>query len=224
MMMGYILEVVIAVLLAVTISYCWKLSRKISALQEGKKELGRFIEDFNSSIKRAEQNINQIREVSTETDKKLVEHIQKARFLANDLSFLMDKGENVAETLEHFINTSRSINKTILSSTKFPTGQSAARPEPKISKPGMMLPPERGEQQQQSRPVPEQSMTPSKKYALDNVLAQIAARKAHANSPSTPNKPSAQKPADKPKITGIEEVFDRQRLAESLKATQRMEQ
>ncbi len=104
-----VLDVVIALLLFVTIVYCWRLSRKLALLHQGKEEMRDFINDFNSAISRADESIAQLKLLSAETDGQLKEDIQKARFLANDLAFLVEKGDNMADELEHFIADARNV-------------------------------------------------------------------------------------------------------------------
>ncbi len=96
-------DLVISALLAVTILYSWRLNRKIATLHEDRAELIEVLGVFNDSVQKAEGHINELKTLSAETDEQLLEHINKARFLANDLSFLMEKGEVVADTLEHYI-------------------------------------------------------------------------------------------------------------------------
>ena len=210
------LDVAIAFLLLVTIGYCWKLSKRITLLHQGKEDLNHFIKDFNNAIIRAEDNIVQLKELGSETDEKLREDIRKARFLANDLSFLMDKGENVADTLEHFISTSRG-------SFSNPPGSSRTGPTSTLTSPGARraannIAPEQEAARKKS--LPSQQMTPTKKQALDDVLSQIAARKAAKPQSKAEATTSA---AANNGEGGMERAFNPQRIKQSLKATQRVE-
>lgn len=111
-MIGTILDIVIAFLLLATVIYCIKLSRKITLIHQGKEELNEFIRDFNDAIVRAEDNIAELKDIGSDTEEKLQEHVQKARYLANDLSFLMDKGEKISSNLEHNLNMSKVVAKS----------------------------------------------------------------------------------------------------------------
>ena len=175
---GLILDGIISLLLVTTIIYCWKLGRKITQLKQGKKELAEFLLEFSDSIKKAESNISELKELGSRTDEVLCEHIKKARFLANDLSFLMGKGENVAEALEHFIEAARPTRRNLLRDDRpFPA---AVPPTAIIRKDGNR--PVSGSLQKPTiikarKPA---EMSPSKKQALEDALSQIANRKTKA--------------------------------------------
>lgn len=215
MMANLFLDGIITILLVVTISYCWRLSKKIALLNESRHELNQFLENFNSAIFRAENNITQLKVLGGDADEKLCEHIQKARFLANDLSFLMDKGEHVADDLEHKISISRSVSRNIPSGAAPPRPSTVAKPHhaagQQMAKPFF---PTTGKINEGSgagnRLPPQDAMTPSKKQALDEVLSHIAARKTQSNRPSLVAQPVAIPPEDK------NSAFSRRRLAESL--------
>ena len=118
-----ILNILISLLLVITIIFCFSLSRRISRFNSNKKELARFLLDFNDAIKKAEGNINMLKEMGTQVDDNLKSQIKKARFLANDLSFLSEKGESVAQNLESTITISRDLRRKANTSMS-PSGSS----------------------------------------------------------------------------------------------------
>lgn len=168
-----ILNVFIALLLLITIIFCLILSKRISAFNSNKKELGKFLLDFNDSIIRAEKNINLLKDMGSQVDENLKVQIKRARFLANDLSFLSEKGETVAQNLEGKIHLSRDVQKRIVSDNlinnnfiketqiKEPLANSDSfKPKAAINNSA------------------EKSMiSPSKRQALDAILQEIAKRK-----------------------------------------------
>jgi len=241
-----LLDYVIASLLVMTVLYCWKLSRKIALLHASKHELNQFIEDFNQAIERAEHNIVQLKEAGEEADLHLKDHVNKARFLANDLSFLMEKGENTADRLEHLIELSKEhlrpekAIRTMGWRGKSPTSQMPPSPMPsaparhnsaktdtitadiqngpdKITESNQKplvqatraatppAAPTRSSSPAIAQKIPPQqaaSSTPSqmpasKRQALDDVLAQIAQRKAEITK-KTPPSTTTSSPASRP--------------------------
>lgn len=104
-------NIVISILLLATVAYSISLSRKLSNLQKTKGELQHFLLEFDRSIQVAEQHISTLKALSQAADKSLKDQIEKARFLANDLSFLSEKGEAVADTLEVKIDQYRSLEQ-----------------------------------------------------------------------------------------------------------------
>lgn len=85
-----------AVLLVITIFYCLKLNRRIRVLQDSKSEFSRLIERFDNVTKRAQESIAELQTVSHKVDEKLSGKLDKANFLADDLAFMIEKGNKVA--------------------------------------------------------------------------------------------------------------------------------
>ncbi|MCB2082009.1 MAG: hypothetical protein KDD76_05175, partial [Rickettsiales bacterium] len=107
-----LLDLLMIALLGTTVGYCVTLSRKVAQLRKGRQEMAEFIGEFNTAIVRAEDNITRLKELSQMTDATLKEHISRAEYLANDLSFLADRGETIAKSLDQSINQSRGLRPT----------------------------------------------------------------------------------------------------------------
>ena len=105
-----ILDVVVATLLLATIFYAWKLSRSISSFKESRKEMAEFINQFGSAIVQAEDSITKLKTLNKEIDSDMRVNIERARFLANDLSFLIHKGNDVANKLENNFDVPKTAN------------------------------------------------------------------------------------------------------------------
>jgi hypothetical protein len=188
--MDIILNSVIAVLLIVTIAYCWRLSKKISLLNSSKQDLMRFLDEFNSSISRAERNINELKQMGSIVDETLKQQIKKARFLANDLSFLTEKGEQIADNLEGRISENRTPPKRFVKDT---TGNDVeindtARKSMVNQAMGIQNISQKPKTTQDFKPIATKAptmqtsstdakMPPSKRQALELVLSEIARRK-----------------------------------------------
>lgn len=220
-MSGLILDTIIAMLLFVTVIYCIRLSKKIAIIHEGKEELRQFIQEFNQAIVRAEDNISQLRQLGGETNEKLQEHVKNARFLANDLSFLMEKGQKISHSLEHNISMSRSAmtlppkqashtsKKTVATPKKTP--QQTPKQEDKVNQIESLL--NEVKNLRPTTPEVEQvpaapEMTAEKRQALDDALSQISSRQRNATPPASapatapqapttaePDAPATQEPA-----------------------------
>lgn len=193
------LEILVVLLLVVTVIFAWKLSKRINELQRSKEEMARFILDFDAAIKRAQTNIEDLKTLGEETDNQLVDHINKARFLANDLSFLMEKGNNVADALEHYIEQSKSSR----SQSNPPTSS----PKPQVKKEPLT---------QLVTKQPPSKMTPSKKRALDEVLSQIAAKKKPPPEAPRPAQQAAPNGESKPKANALEQAMNKRRLEQAM--------
>jgi hypothetical protein len=178
MSVGFTLNIIIALLLIITIFYCIRLSKRIANFNSSKTELSKFLDEFNKSILRAEKNIVELKNLGNNVDDNIQTQIKKARFLANDLSFLAEKAENVAVTLENKINMSRDIYRKVAADSIIT--QSTA--QGKVGVKGEEVFRARNQSgvdyQSGSKPNP----NASKKGALDNLLRQIAQKKTEINS------------------------------------------
>lgn len=101
-----LMDVVIACLLAVTSVYCWRLNGKIGAFKSAKQEMDQIIRAFDSSIRQAHDSISILKAASTDKNIQVIRDLEKIRYLANDLAFLVEKGEKIASSLEGSIRQS----------------------------------------------------------------------------------------------------------------------
>ncbi len=93
----------LAVLLMITISYCYKLNVKIRQLQDGRSELAAMIAMFDKSTERATASLSELQGVSKKITEALQLKIDKANFLADDLAFLIEKSTKLTNQLEQQI-------------------------------------------------------------------------------------------------------------------------
>lgn len=177
--MDMILNIIVSVLLVVIIVLFIVFSRRIAVFNASKKELAIFLEGFQQSILRAERNINELKAMGDQVDENLKSQIKKARFLANDLSFLTEKGENVANSLDNRISMSRDLTKKV-PNTNNPRGDKSTPITQAISAVDSAV---RNKNMANSGDniasgKAKNQMSPTKKQALDSLLRQIAKKKS----------------------------------------------
>lgn len=97
------LDTALLLLLAATILYAWRLNKKLGSFRNAKQEFIDIITEFNKAVATAESNLLKLQNLTNETEHDFKERMDKARFLANDLSFLIHKGSGVADKLERMI-------------------------------------------------------------------------------------------------------------------------
>jgi hypothetical protein len=182
-----ILDIVVSILLFTTIVYCWRLSKKIATLRENRKELEIFLKEFNDSINRASVSIATLKTLTQDADGKLKDKIDKARFLANDLSFLSYKGSGVADKLEGFIASSRTVDPNPMGlkgsgqSTHTKQKSLGHEHQNKEGTPPHWKFPEKNVSPQKNVNSSDSSLT--RKQAIENVLEQIAAKRIKRDTP-----------------------------------------
>ncbi len=94
-----ILEVLVVVLLITTIVYAVILNRKLNTVRQGKAEFEALVKDLNVALEQAGQGIGAFRQLSEGNSSRLNEVVKEARELHEDLTFLVERGASIADTL-----------------------------------------------------------------------------------------------------------------------------
>ncbi|MEQ9520094.1 MAG: DUF6468 domain-containing protein [Parvibaculum sp.] len=82
----FLLDGLMAVLLAATVFYCALLDRRLKALRNGQDGFRQTIEQLNTATARAEVSIAQLKQASGTIDETLGVQIREARILAAELA------------------------------------------------------------------------------------------------------------------------------------------
>lgn len=101
------LEIIGATLLVVMIVYAVRLNRRLSTLQEDKAEFERLLLSFTDSTSRAESSVARLKASATDTAQSLQESVTRAQALRDDLSFMVDRADELANRLEGAIRDAR---------------------------------------------------------------------------------------------------------------------
>lgn len=104
-------DFVLVFLLAVTIGYCRALDRRVRVLQDGGSELAKLLGKFDASTRRASESIAALQAASRKAGDTIHAHMDRANFVAEDLSILVDQAEKLADRLEAGLNINRSARK-----------------------------------------------------------------------------------------------------------------
>lgn len=101
MNISLLLDGLLVALLAATLVYAVILNRRLLSLRKEKNGFEKMLADFNASTLRAEESIHRLKTVADVSSKELQRQTSLARSLRDDLSFLADRGETLADRLEH---------------------------------------------------------------------------------------------------------------------------
>ena len=101
------LDALIAVLLVVTIGYAVVLNRKLGALRNAKSEMEALVDRFTDSMDKAALVIESLNEESKRSGQALQNTLHNARGMFDDLTFLIEKGDGLAERLDNAIGATR---------------------------------------------------------------------------------------------------------------------
>lgn len=100
-LLSMLINLSIAGLLVAVIIYCRTLNRNIRVLQNSKSEMAKLFSEFDQSIERASTSVTELKEAADKADNLLKEKLGTANMIADDLSFLIERGNRMADQLEN---------------------------------------------------------------------------------------------------------------------------
>ena len=103
-----VLDLITALLLGVTITYAVILNRRLSGFRKQKQEMETFIALFDEATGRAGASLHRLKAMAEQTGGDLQGNVDKASALFDELSFMVDRGNAIADRLEQ---TASSANK-----------------------------------------------------------------------------------------------------------------
>lgn len=98
--LSLVLDILIACLLVAVIVYALRLNKNLSVLQQSKSELEKMLTSFGESTEKAEQAIQRVKEASTQNRDSLNKLLSEAETLREDLAFMIERGNSLADKLE----------------------------------------------------------------------------------------------------------------------------
>lgn len=106
-MASLLLEALLAVLLVATIGYAAMLDKRLRTLRQSRDEMQALIASFTAATAHAQAGLISLRETSQSSAEGLQSDIERAKALRDDLSFLLDRGNSLADRLEGGIGAAR---------------------------------------------------------------------------------------------------------------------
>ena len=101
--MQWLLELLLTVLLALTLFHALRLERAVGLLRRDRAALEEMIAGFNDSSRQAESGIDRLRAVADGAGRQIARHVDQAKALKNDLVFLSERGEKLADQLDGLV-------------------------------------------------------------------------------------------------------------------------
>ncbi|HTW71842.1 MAG TPA: DUF6468 domain-containing protein [Acetobacteraceae bacterium] len=107
--MEWILEAVLAALLAATLFHAVRLERALGVLKRDRAALESLVASFNESSRQAEAGIEQLRAAADGAGRQMARQIDTTARLKDDLIFLLERGERLADRLESLVRAGRPL-------------------------------------------------------------------------------------------------------------------
>lgn len=108
-----VLDLIIAILLAATIAYAAVLNNKLNQLRKNRDDLAKLVAAFNDATMRAEAGIPKLKRASEEASSTLIDRVEKAQSLRDDLAFMIERADAMANRLEGSVRTARGEAKPV---------------------------------------------------------------------------------------------------------------
>jgi len=98
-------------LLVASIAYMAVLNGRLKRLRANQGAFKALIEEFTASTEKAERAMATLKRMSDEAGRSLQKHNKTARSLADDLAFLVERGDEIASRLERSVRAGREAAK-----------------------------------------------------------------------------------------------------------------
>ncbi len=107
-----VINIIIIALLIPTIIYAYRLNNSLKILRQNQDSLAQLVNALNDATFKAENSIPKIKSVTEHSSEGLKEVVDCAKGLKDDLLFINERADTLADRLENVINTGRSIRPT----------------------------------------------------------------------------------------------------------------
>jgi hypothetical protein len=108
--MEWILELALVGLLLATMFHAVRLERALGVLKRDRAALEELVAGFNASTRAAEQGIERLKDAADGTGRQIARQVEVATRLKDDLVFLSERGEGLADRLDHLVRAGRSLD------------------------------------------------------------------------------------------------------------------
>jgi hypothetical protein len=105
--MEIFLEIALIGMLAATLFHALRLERALGVLKRDRAALEELVSGFNSSTRQAELGIERLRATADGAGRQIARQIDVAQALRDDLVFLAERGERLADRLDSAVRTAR---------------------------------------------------------------------------------------------------------------------
>ncbi len=107
--MEWLLEMALVGLLAATLFHALRLERALGVLKRDRAALEDLVAGFNASTRQAESGIDRLRNAAEGAGRQIARQIEAASGLKDDLAFLAERGEQIADRMDTLIRSSRPL-------------------------------------------------------------------------------------------------------------------
>lgn len=108
-----IINILIIGLLIPTIIFAYKLNKNLTIMRQNQSSFSKLIEALNDATNKAETSIPKLKSITEHSESDLKEVVGNAKELKEDLTFINERADNLADRLEGVIKNGRNIKDPI---------------------------------------------------------------------------------------------------------------
>jgi Tfp pilus assembly protein PilO len=94
------IDVLLAILLAATVVYCFLLNKRLGSLRRSQGEFETLLQNFTQATQQAETSLAILRQAGAEVGAELERKIDEGRDLHDELSIITETGNGLADRIE----------------------------------------------------------------------------------------------------------------------------
>jgi len=107
--MNYLLEIIVIILLAMTVMFCWRLNNKITEIKSSRKDMANLVKVFDGAITQTNTSLNELKQASANAAVDLKRHGIKSNELIRELAFMNDTAVRLADRLENILLEAKDV-------------------------------------------------------------------------------------------------------------------
>lgn len=100
--LSIVIELIMVILLVVTISYCFIVNSKLTALRTDQSGIRQVISELNRSSERAEKAISEMRRTALHVEGQIAGQMEAARHTSEDLRLNLEKSKELRDIAKKF--------------------------------------------------------------------------------------------------------------------------
>jgi ABC-type transporter Mla subunit MlaD len=195
-MLSFAGDAVVALLLIATIGYSIVLNRRLGSVRNDREKFEVLVRNLNAASQRAEAAVTNLRVTADDLSRRLEKKVEQARSLSDDLTYMIERGDGVADKLANQIRAGRDALKPDLEPEPKPAAKAQPRAEhvvepvaPAVSAAARVeaalrhAPAEPAQRQSQSPAVPRPAFVRQEPIRVEPRVAVAAASVAPAAEP-----------------------------------------
>ena len=108
---SFAVEIILVMLLLVACGYAIILSKRLQRVRESQESLAATIRDFDKAAGQARENLSTMHGSQSDAERNLHRLVTQATVLVNELSVMVNAGDNIAGRIEGAIDEVRNVSK-----------------------------------------------------------------------------------------------------------------